>query len=62
MADVVIDLEAERTDREETDPQIRLDRLQLQVIAERLGLLEKQNDVMMKLLRAVAKKVGALED
>lgn len=62
MADVVIDLEAERADREETDPQIRLDRLQLQVIAERLGLLEKQNDVMMKLLRAVAKKVGALED
>lgn len=61
MPGTVTDLDEERTEREDTDPQIRLDRLRIQAHAQRLSAVKKQLDAMMTILRAAAKQVGALE-
>ena len=59
MTGTVTDLDDERSDREETDPQIKLDRVELRSHRDRLAVLEKMLPEMMDLLRAIARKVGA---
>lgn len=46
-------------EREETDPRIRLDRLQLLEHGKRLADLQMQFDEMILILRRIASKVGA---
>lgn len=52
----------ERFDREETDPQVTLDRLQITEHGMRLAALQEQQDKLYGLVRKIARRLNVTED
>lgn len=57
--DDVVSLEEERSNREDTDPHRRIDRLELISHRDRIAALERGQAEILDLIRKIAVKIGA---